>query len=379
MIYKLNKASVGIISILFLISLLSFRVMAENKTVISLSAHSAILIEGESGTTIFEKNADERLPMASTTKIMTAIVALENTDLDKVVSIADEAVGVEGSSIYLKSGDSMTMRDLLYSLMLASANDAATAIAYEISCGVDEFAVLMNEKAEQLGLVNTHFTNPHGLSDAEHYTTARELSVIASYAMKNSTFRDIVSTKRYTITPNSEDGSRVIVNHNKLLMSYDGVCGVKTGYTTDSGRCLVSSAERDGVFLIAVTLDASDDWDDHKAMLDMGFEAYERVQLAEVGEFSVEIPCIGGNRSYVKCSNTDSLSMTLPRGVSVASRIEADRYFPAPVRKGDAIATAVFYVDGEEIARLPLFAEYSVKQNRTRLSFFERVLQLLGR
>ncbi len=341
---------------------------------LNLSAESASLVLCDSGKVIFSKNADIPLPMASTTKIMTAVVAIESCDVDKTVSVHADAVGTEGSSAYLTECESMTMKDLLYALMLQSANDAAVAIAYEIGGSIESFAELMNAKAEKLGLVSTQFANPHGLDSDEHYTTASELACLASYAMKNPLFREIVSTERYV----TENG-RVFVNHNKMLNLYEGAVGVKTGFTKRSGRCLVSAAERDGLLAVAVTLNAPDDWNDHKKMLDFCFESYETVTLAEIGQLSVDIPCVGGNKSTVHCSNLDSLRLTLPKGSEVSTTIEADRYYPAPVNAGDALATAKFYSSGELIAAIPLYAESDVKVNEGKLSLLDRILRLLGR
>lgn len=237
---------------------------------IRLSAKSAVLYDPRSESFLYSKNADARLPMASTTKIMTALVAIESSSLEATVDISDDAVGTEGSSLYLKKGEKMTMGDLLFGLMLRSANDAAAAIAYEISGSIEAFAEKMNEKAEVLGLTDTHFTNPHGLDDKEHYTTARELAIITGEALKNDTFLRIVSTKKQIIT-NSDGESRLLINHNKLLNMYENTIGVKTGFTKKSGRCLVGAAERDGVRLITVTINAPDDWKDHTTLLDYGF------------------------------------------------------------------------------------------------------------
>ena len=344
-----------------------------------VSARSAVLIEADSGEVVLEKDADMMLPMASTTKIMTALVAIELLPDDRIVEIHQDAVGVEGSSVYLKVGEKLSFYDLLNSLMLASANDAAAAIAYECAGGIDEFAALMNEKARELGLESTHFTNPHGLDHEEHYTTARDLALLTRYAMHNERFAKVVSTLTYHLERDAENGTCFVVNHNKLLRTYDGAIGVKTGFTKRAGRCLVSAAERDGVRLIAVTLDAPNDWNDHKRMLDYGFSMYERVTVAELGRISVNLPCIGGDKSTVKCSNAEAVSCVLKRGEKTVVQIEADRYFPAPVKKGDALACAVIYADGAEVARVPLLAEADVNIDDTELSVIERILQFLGR
>ena len=236
----------------------------------SVSAKAAALYDAASNSFLYTKNADTRLPMASTTKIMTALVAIESSPLDKNVMISDMAIGTEGSSLYLKKGEIMSMSDLLMGLMLRSANDAAAAIAYEISGSIEAFADKMNEKAASIGVTDTHFTNPHGLDDENHYTTAADLAIITAEALKNDTFLEIVSTEK-CIIKNFDGEARLLTNHNKLLSLYDGAIGVKTGFTKKSGRCLVGAAERDGMRLIAVTINAPDDWNDHEALFDFGF------------------------------------------------------------------------------------------------------------
>ena len=357
----------------------SVHVFGKEARSLAVSAESAVLLEADSGSIVWSKDPTKRLPMASTTKIMSALTAIENGDLDREVHVAAEAVGVEGSSMYLKRDECLTLSHLIYGLMLESANDAATAIAYAIAGGVDEFADLMNDRARRIGLVDTHFTNPHGLDDPDHYTTAADLALLTREAMKNSTFREIVSTYKKNIPLNGDEGTRSLLNHNKLLKSYEGSIGVKTGFTKKSGRCLVSAAEREGVTLIAVTLNAPSDWEDHKRMLDYGFDSLEHVSVAEPRGLTLDLPIVGGDASEVRCTNRDFFSVTLPKGKRVVTRIEADRYFPAPVNLGDALGRAVFYVDGEEIGSLPLFAEHSVAEKEGKESILERILRFLGR
>ncbi|MBE6625589.1 MAG: D-alanyl-D-alanine carboxypeptidase [Ruminococcaceae bacterium] len=341
-------------------------------TAVDVSAKSAVLIEADSGDIIYEKNAGERMSMASTTKIMTALVALEHGKLDKKVTVANEACGIEGSSIYLKPGEVLTLEDLLYAVMLESANDAAAAVACEIAGDIDIFADLMNETAEKLGLTDTHFTNPHGLDDKEHYTTATDLARLTAYAMKNDDFRRIVSTYKHEI-PNADGGVRYLVNHNKLLRLSDDVIGVKTGFTKHSGRCLVSAAERDGVSVIAVTLNAPDDWNDHLAMHEEGFGAYSSVTLAEAGEFTVEVPCVGAEDGYVILQNRDELTVCLKNGTKIKHEIVADRLIFPPVEVGDELGTVIFHADGKEIATLPLYAASNVSVTEDTRSIFEKL------
>ncbi|MEE0968311.1 MAG: D-alanyl-D-alanine carboxypeptidase family protein [Clostridia bacterium] len=366
------KALAAALAICFL---MSFRItLSASGISVSVSAESAALINLENGDVYFAKNASARLPMASTTKIMTALVALENSEIDDTVIIDRRAVGVEGSSVYLTEGELLTMENLLYALLLASANDAAAAIAIEVGGSIEGFAQLMNEKAKDLGLENTHFENPHGLDSEEHYTSALDLAKITAAAMKNESFAKIVSTYKSTIPCNG--GSRVLINHNKLLRSYDGAVGVKTGFTKRSGRCLVSAAERNGMTLIAVTINAPDDWNDHREMLDGGFNAYHKVKVTGKGEYIINIPVIGGTDETVLCSNANEISAVLPSSVSTDMcklTLEAPRMLYTPVKEGDIIGKLVCYENGKVIGESEIKAEYSVKAVKYKLTLWERI------
>ncbi len=232
----------------------------------SVSAQSAILYDCTASRVLYEKNADKKALIASTTKIMTGLLIAEQCDLDEDVSIPEEAVGVEGSSLYLKNGEVLSVGDLLYGLMLQSGNDAAVALAIHCGGSVEAFVSMMNEKADELHLSGAHFANPNGLDDEGNYATARDLALLTQYALENETFAEVVSTKTATL-----GGNRAVTNHNKLLWRYDGCIGVKTGFTRAAGRILVSAAERDGRRLVAVTIGAPDDWNDHTKLLDYGF------------------------------------------------------------------------------------------------------------
>ena len=233
-----------------------------------ISARCAVLYDVNSQTFLYEKNADERRGMASTTKIATAMVVIESGRLDESVTIKKEMTGVEGSSLYLKEGEVLTVRELLYGLMLRSANDASVALAIHLYGTVEAFVEQMNALCKKIGLENTHFENPNGLDGEEHYTTARELALLSAYAERNETFREVVSTKNYRI--GKGENCRLLQNHNKMLSMYDGVGGIKTGFTKKCGRTLVSSLYKGSAHLICVTLNAPDDWRDHKCLLDYG-------------------------------------------------------------------------------------------------------------
>lgn len=250
----------------------------------STNARAAALIDVESGRLLYSENGDTELPMASTTKIMTAIVAIESGKLHEMVKTSKRAFGKEGSSIYLRLGEEMKLEDMIYGLMLRSGNDAATAIAEHVGGSEEGFVHMMNEKAREIGLLHTSFRNPHGLDDKEHYTTANDLARLTAYALHNPLFRHIVKTKVKT-APNPNDAwDYKWMNKNKMLSLYEGADGVKTGYTKTALRCLVSSATRNGQQLAAVTLNDGSDWVDHSRMLDYGFEAYPSTTLFKRGQ-----------------------------------------------------------------------------------------------
>ncbi len=340
----------------------------------SVSARSAVIYQPEIKSFIYSKNADQRLPMASTTKIMTALVALENSDIEELVAIDPDAIGVEGSSAYLKEGDVMTMEELLYALLLQSANDAAAAIAYHVGGDLDGFSALMNKKAEGLQLTDTHFTNPHGLDNEDHYTTATDLAIITAEALNNPIFKKIVSTYKRTFV--TEDRVRTYVNHNKLLNMYDGCIGIKTGFTKKSGRCLVGAAERDGLSFITVTLNAPNDWSDHKKMFDFGFESLEKISLAVEFDHVYKIPILDGKSNYVTVTNPDGASIITEKDNHITNEnVKLVRYCIAPVNRGDILGEIIYTIDGRETARVPLVAIDTVSKKENN-SLFDKILSI---
>ena len=323
---------------------------------ISVSAHSAVLIDADSGRVLWSKNADEKMSMASTTKIMTALVAVENADIKSEVKIPSEAVGVEGSSIYLETGETLTLEELLYAMLLESANDAAAAIAIHVGGSIEDFALMMNERAAQMGLESTSFANPHGLDAEGHYTTAGELGVMSAEALKDPDIAKIVSTYRHQI-PFGNESRRYLLNHNKMLKLYDGAIGVKTGFTKKSGRCLVSAAERDGLRLVAVTLNAPDDWSGHRKMLDYGFENYEMREVVKPGQLSFRLSCIGGEVPDVTVTNPDGFKVCMKKGESdVNMTINLPRFVYAPIDSGARLGEVIISKDGKELGRVELVA-----------------------
>lgn len=278
MITKKTKNLIGLIVVLVLAlaCVLPFGGSARATTEFATSAQSALVMERTSGRVLWQKNADKQLPMASTTKIVTALTVIKNApDLDKLVEIPVEACGIEGSSIYLRAGEHLTIRELLYGLMLRSGNDCAVALALEVGGTVDEFCGLMNATATELGCTNSNFANPHGLPNDSHYTTSRDLATITCAALANTDFSEIVSTKSIKIANEGYDYLRVLTNKNKLLFNCDGADGVKTGFTKKAGRCFVGSATRNGMQVVVVVLNCGPMFEDTATLLDTAFATYE--------------------------------------------------------------------------------------------------------
>lgn len=366
------KKLLSVISI-FLILLFLFPIFIPVSAEMSISAQSACLIEAESGKAIYSKNADKRMHMASTTKVMTAIVAIESgISLDTIFKTPVEAVGVEGSSVYLAENEKITFEALLYSLLLASANDAAVAIAIQVAGSVEAFVNLMNAKAQELGLSNTHFTNPHGLYDKEHYTTAHDIARLMAYAMKNEKFATITASQRKVFAREGE-GVRVLINHNKLLKTYDGVIGGKTGFTKKSGRCLVSVAERDGLRLIAVTLNAPDDWRDHATLYDFGFDNYE---IRKIPPTNLSLPVISGKKDTINLTSSE-LSIFISKNANIITKVEIPRWIFAPVHEGEKIGNVVYYLNGKKVASSPIIATEAIEQMQPKFNFFDWLFNIL--
>lgn len=353
-------------------------VTADVNTEISVSAQSYCLMECDSGQITLQSNAKLRLPMASTTKIMTAILAIENMPLKKVVTVSSDACGIEGSSIYLCKDERLTAEELLYALMLESANDAACAIAIEVGGSVEQFVEMMNNKADELGLENTHFSNPHGLSAKEHYTTAEDLARLMCYCMKNKAFADITSTKRLSLEGSDDSYSRLLINHNKLLGTFDGITGGKTGYTKESGRCLVTFCERDGIKLCAVTLNAPDDWNDHKNLYAKGFTLYKRVMLEKANQREYTSPVCGGDSDLVSAALKDNIYVTLKTDSADVSRVVYMEHFYYPtIEEGQIIGSVNYFLGGKLIASAPLYATHSVHQAQDERGFFEKLKDMI--
>ena len=325
---------------------------------ISVSARSAILCTAD-GTVIFEKNADVALPMASITKVMSVVVALENIDdLTKTVSVPREAVGIEGSSVYLTDGEQVTPEMLVYSAMLESANDAVTALAIISAGSLDRFVSMMNEKAAELSMRSTHFCNPHGLHENEHFTTARDYARLMSYALDNETFCKVIATKKTVYVKNDGSMTRVLTNHNRLLNTFSGMLGGKTGFTKASGRTLVTAAKRNGTTLIAVTIDAPNDWNDHTEMFELGFDTVKTVSYGQ--EIRAEVPVAAGTVESVFLTMSEKVEFTVNNSDNITYAIKIPHMLFAPIMRGQSVGTVEFYKNGTMLASIPLKTEESV-------------------
>ena len=316
------------------------------------SASAAIVINAKTREVIYSKNADEKRAMASTTKIMTALLLAECDTPEKTVAVTSEMVAVEGSSMGLRAGDIVTYNDLLYGILLPSGNDAANAAAISIGGSVQKFAELMNEKAKELGLKNTHFVTPSGLDADDHYTTAYDLAILTSYALENDSFRKAAATK--SITLDFGGCKHYLSNHNKLLKTYDGAIGVKTGYTSKAGRCLVSAAQRDSTEIIVVTLNDKNDWQDHAQLLDYGFE--NSTEISAVPTVPETIDCIGSEKEKINL-----VTAAIGIGISGDEKLEYKTYLPkfiyAPVKSGDIVGYSKVFCKNYLVAELPIYAD----------------------
>lgn len=327
----------------------------------TVDAKAAVLIDAASGRVLFAQNADEMLPMASTTKIMTALLALENASLDEKVTAGKNAYGVEGTSIYLSEGETLSMEHMLYGLMLRSGNDAAVAIAEHVGGSVSEFAQMMNDRAEELN-ADAHFVNPHGLPAEGHAASALGLARIMREAMTIPEFRTITSTTRKVIPWVGNEYSRVLQNKNKLLTTYEGATGGKTGYTKAAGRCLVFSAERDGMELIGVVLGCPTWFDTATMLLDYGFENFRLETALAEGQSVGEIAISGGVSATVPVIAGNALVAAIPIGKPFTVHYEYEKNLAAPIRQYAQIGAASLQIENETLASCPLLAEISVEK-----------------
>lgn len=321
---------------------------------VSTSASAALLMDVNSGRVLYAQNADAKMRIASTTKILTALVAIERCPLSDTVSVSREAACTEGSAMYLREGETLTLETLLYGLLLCSGNDAAVAIASHVGGSAGGFVALMNEKARELGMTSSSFANPNGLDDEKHYSTARDMALLACAAVNNETLVRIASTKSITI------GERTMYNHNKLLSYMDGCIGLKTGYTKAAGRTLVSCAEQNGQRLVAVTLQDGNDWADHQSLYAYGFSTYPAQTGAVLGQTVKQAAVTGGLTASVPLAAAASFTWPVGAGETLVCRVELKEELTAPITAGTPAGEAILSVNGTEVGRVGLLCGANV-------------------
>ena len=317
-----------------------------------VSATGAVLIDADTLEILYEKNAYEKRSMASTTKIMTSLIAVESDRLNDLVRV-DKKPYIEGTAIGFDEGDTLTVRDLCYAMLLESGNDAALLTAEFFAENEEKFSIIMNEKAALLGMKNTNFVTASGLDADEHYTTAYDMALLGAYAIRNPIFREICSTKSYKAEYAEPKKTRYFSNHNRLLTSCEGAIGIKTGFTKKSGRCLVSACERMGKILVAVTLNAPDDWNDHKRLYDYGYSLYEEEEV------NVTLPCEisvnGSDKSSIRLGGVNNIKVVHLKNSVVTSKIYLNQITYAPVEMYDVAGKIVIYQNGVPIREQSIY------------------------
>ena len=328
---------------------------------------------------LFQKNAEKKMSMASTTKIMTALIAVESGRLDDTVTVTDDMIRVEGTSMGLHKGDKLTLHNIVRGMMLLSGNDAANAVAIFLSGSLERFAFRMNEKAKSLGMKNTHFVTPSGLDDKEHYTTAYDMALLSSYAIKNSVFRDCVCDYSGKVEYIYPENTYTYRNHNRFLKMYDGACGIKTGFTKKSGRCLVTAVDRDGCVLVAVTLGAPDDWNDHVSLYNGCLPLIQKKSFDD--RFDCALDIFGGDKDKVSASLNEEIKVFSKSG-KITTKLLTEKIIYAPVDKGEILGRVRVYVNGKFYADYPVTADECVGEavhTEKNNVFIAKIKELFGR
>lgn len=341
------------------------------------SAKAMVTIEANTKRVLYEKNKDERLPMASTTKIMTALCALESgSNLDEEFEIDPRAVGIEGTSMYLRKGEKLCLRDLLYGLILPSGNDASCTIAYRISGSIEDFVALMNKKAKELNLVNTNFVNPHGLDAKDHYTSAYDLAIITAEALKNPEFVEIIGTKSKSVKgAGGEQGElRFLKNKNKLLTSFEGCTGVKTGFTDMAGRCFVASSKRGDLSVISVVLNCGPMFEECAMLMEKAFEEYNYIEVLEPYLFYRKAPVLKGKENEVKLWTKQGFyyPLTKEESLKISYDYEIDENLIAPLEKEQVVGKLTIKLCDEVLFETEIYTMDEIKSNE----LFENMKQI---
>lgn len=322
-----------------------------------ITGEAAVLLDLGTGRFLYEKNADQVMYPASTTKILTTLVAVQKGRLNDRITMSESAVYAGGSAIWSTAGEEFSLEELLWSVLLGSANDAATAVAEHLGGSVEDFMVMMNEEARRLGARNTHFVNPHGLHHEQHYTTARDLALIARAALDEPLIREMAGTKTYQLSRADPDVLSLLVNHNKLLWRYEGAIGLKTGYTSQAGQCLVSAAERNGRALLAVVLksEGNNIWSDSVTLLDYGFERFRALVPVTEGDKICSVPVVfGDGEAILRAGSGLTHVVPVDEPAPVRWELHLERELVAPLHRDEKVGTLLVYCDDAEIGQVPV-------------------------
>ena len=338
----------------------------------NVSAQSAIVIEVETGRMLYQKNIDKQLPMASTTKILTALVAIENGNLDDLIKVTSDTTNIEGSSIYLQGGETLNLRDLLYGLMLCSGNDAACTIAKHIGGSIENFSKMMNQKAAEIGALNSSFVNPHGLTASGHYTTAYDLALISREAMKNEVFKKIVGTKLW-IAEREGNRYKYFYNKNKVLSQYNGGTGVKIGYTKNAGRCLVASAKKEGMEVICVVLNDSNWFNNAYSLMNYSFNTFKPVKIIEKNQIFKTVPIKNGTKEDTKIVAKEEVILPLQEHElkNVAVLYSLEDQLIAPFKRKQVIGTAKVYLEKDLLSTVDIITREDIDYENNFLGFIK--------
>ena len=337
-----------------------------------ISAQSFVVLDARTNTVLYEHNARNKMSMASTTKIMTAIIALEKLSEEQIVKITPDMLKVEGTAMGLAAGDEISVKGLLTGLLLESGNDAANALAFHIAGSLEKFSTVMNQKAKDLGMSGSNFVTPSGLDSEQHYTTAYDMAILTSYSLKNPLFEEIVSTKKEKVTFFNPPKTVTYYNHNRLLSEMDGAIGVKTGFTKKSGRCLVSAARRNGATVVTVTLKAASDWSDHKQLTDYGFEEMIEIPLDTTLPKSINV--ISSDKKEIEIQMNNDIKMTLPKSNNkIIRQVCLPDFLYARITKGDKVGEVRYYINDILIQTEDVFASESADISVRKLTFWENL------
>ena len=369
------KFIVFVLTVSLVLNIFSINISAEDE--LNISAKSAVVVCGDTGEVLYSKSAYQKMSMASTTKIMTALILAEQPDLSQSLVVTEQMLAVEGSSMGLLKGDTVSYRDLLYGMLLASGNDAANTTAYALGGSLKGFAIMMNKKAEEIGMKNTSFVTPSGLDDENHYTTAYDLALLTSVALKNTAFRTACSSKQAVLYYGNPPYRRTLSNHNKLLGNYDGIIGVKTGFTKKSGRCLVTAAERDGKYVIAVTLNAPDDWNDHKKLLDYGLNSTVNVNYSN-DDLTELLPIVGTDADLIRIKYENvSFGASVKNENKIERKILLPKFVFAPISAGETVGRVEYLLNNKVIKTSAIYSVADAPVRNKKEKFSVRFLKSL--